>query len=131
MSGHVEFYRNGFGIDNGDYSPDNLAQNPELISRIKRGELFVLGENYLAASATIELTPLWLLTSTIFANLDDDSNLIQFVSQHDFLQNLQLLVAVNIPGGNNKSEFGGIDSGVPGKPLSVDESLFAQLAFYF
>lgn len=131
MSGHVEIYRNGFGIDNGDYSPASLAQNPELIRRIKRGELFTLAQQYLAVSATIELTPLWLLTTTLFANLDDDSKRIQLVSQHDLQQNLQLLIAVNIPTGDEGSEFGGIDSGVPGKPLSVDASLFAQLAYYF
>ncbi len=131
MSGHVEAYRNGFGIDNGDYSPANLLRNPELVSRIKRGELFTLARHYLAASVTIELTPLWLLTTTLFANLDDDSNLLQLLSQHDLEQNLQLLVAVSIPGGDEGSEFGGIDSGVADRPLSVGESIFAQLAFYF
>ena len=131
MSGHVELYRNGFGIDDGDYSPGNLAENPELLSRIRRGELFTLGRHNLAASATLELTPLWLLTSTLFTNLDDDSQVIQFVSQHDLQQNLQLLVAVNLPQGNEGSEFGGIDSGLADKPLSIDESLFVQLAYYF
>ena len=106
-------------------------QHPELVSRIKRGELFTLARQYLAASATIELTPLWLLTTTLFANLDDDSNLLQLLSQHDLEQNLQLLIAISIPAGDDGSEFGGIDSGVPGKPLSINESLFAQLAFYF
>ena len=131
MSGHIEIYRNGFGIDNGDYSPASLVQHPELVSRIKRGELFTLARQYLAASATIELTPLWLLTTTLFANLDDDSNLLQLLSQHDLEQNLQLLIAISIPAGDDGSEFGGIDSGVPGKPLSINASLFAQLAFYF
>jgi len=131
MSGHVEIFRNGFGIDDGDYSPTNLAQNPELIKRILRGELFTLAKNNLAASATIELSPLWLLTSTLFNNLDDDSKLIQFVSQHDLQQNLQLLVAVNLPQGNKGTEFGGIDSGLADKPLSADESVFVQLAWYF
>ncbi len=131
MSGHIEIYRNASGIDNGDYSPASLAQHPELVSRIKRGELFTLARQYLAASATIELKPLWLLTTTLFANLDDDSKLIQLVSQHDLEQNLQLLIAVSIPNGDEGSEFGGIDSGVPGRPLSVDGTFFAQLAFYF
>ena len=131
MSGHVEIFRNGFGIDDGDYSPTNLAQNPELIKRILRGELFTLAENNLSAAVTLELSPLWLLTSTLFINLDDDSQLIQLLSQHDLQQNLQLLVAVNLPQGNQGSEFGSIDSGLADKPLSVDESLFVQLAWYF
>ena len=124
MSGTIEIFRNGFGIDNGDYSTNNLLQNPQLINRLNRGELFTLGKHYLAGSATIELTPLWLLTTSFFANLDDDSNLLQALSQHDLKQNLQLLIAVNIPVGDDGTEFGGIES-------DAEESLFLQIACYF
>ncbi|MCP4235184.1 MAG: hypothetical protein GY770_16630, partial [Aestuariibacter sp.] len=120
MSGFVEVYRNGFGIDNGDYSLPGLYTHEELLKRIKRGELFTLGKHYLSAAATVELTPLWLLTSTLFNNLDDGSNLIQLVSQHNLAQNQQLLVAVNLAGGHAGSEYG-----------EVDDSLFAQLGWFF
>ncbi len=120
MSGFVELYRNGFGIDNGDYSLSSLSANDELLNRIKRGELFTLGKHYLSVSATIELTPLWLLTSTLFNNLDDESNLLQFVSQHNLAQNQQLLIAVSLADGKAGSEYG-----------EVDGSLFAQLAWFF
>ncbi len=120
MSGFVELYRNGFGIDDGDYGSVNLALNPALTNRLQRGELFTLGKHYLSASATIELTPLWLLTTTLFANLDDDSNLLQIVSYHDLLQDLQLFVALNLPRGDASTEFD-----------RVEESLFTQLAWYF
>jgi len=131
VSATVEYFHNGFGIDDGDYSPDNLARHPELVTRLLRGELFTLGVNYLSAAATIELTPLWLLTTSIFNNLDDGSSLVQFLSLHDLQQNLQLILAVDIPAGSDGTEFGGIDSGVPGRPLSVGTTLFAQLAWYF
>ncbi|MFV2032657.1 MAG: hypothetical protein ACC663_09175, partial [Gammaproteobacteria bacterium] len=114
VSGLLEFYRNGFGIADGDYSPAKLAGQPELVARLQRGELFTLGRHYLAASATIELTPLWRLTSSLFVNLDDDSSLLQLFSLYDLQQNLQLFAAVNFPAGDEGSEFGGIDSGVPG-----------------
>lgn len=120
MSGYLEVFRNGFGIDNGDYSITNLLQNPQLVNRLNRGELFTLGKHYLTGSATIELTPLWLFTTSLFANLDDDSHLLQVVSQHDLKQNLQLLIAANIPSGDTESEF-----------ALADESLFFQLGFYF
>ena len=64
-------------------------------------------------------------------NLDDESLLLQLFSRHDLQQDLQLLVALNLPHGDDGSEFGGVDSAVPGRPLAVDESLFAQLAWYF
>ena len=131
LSATVEYYHNGFGIGDGDYSPAALAQNPELVERVTRGELFTLGENYLAATATLELNPLWLATVTLFRNLDDDSMLLQILSQHDLEQDLQLWLSLNLPSGDDGSEFGGIDSTTPERPLAVDASLFAQLAWYF
>jgi len=130
-SATLEYFHNGFGIDDGNYDPAALADNPELLARIQRGELFTLGENYLAAAATIELAPLWLLTTSIFGNLDDDSMLLQIFSQHDLQQDLHLLVALNLPTGSDGSEFGGIDSGVGDRTLAVGTSLFAQLGWYF
>ena len=131
ISATLEYYHNGFGIDDGDYSPAALADNPELIERIARGELFTLAQNYLAASATIELTPLWLLSTTGFVNLDDDSLLLQLVSRHDLAEDYQLLLAMNLPSGSEGSEYGDIDSAVEDRPLSTGVSLFAQLAAYF
>jgi hypothetical protein len=121
LSANIEYYHNGFGIDDGDYGPAALADNPELAARL----------HYLAAAAIIELAPLWQMTATLFKNLDDESLLLQLLSRHDLQQDLQLLVALNLPHGDDGSEFGGIDSAVPERPLAVDESLFAQLAWYF
>ena len=101
------------------------------MQRLQRGELFTLGKNYLAAAASIELAPLWVLTTTLFQNLDDDSLLLQIFSQHDLQQDLQLLVALNLPRGDDGSEFGGIDSATDGRPLAIGESFFMQLAWYF
>jgi hypothetical protein len=131
LSAAIEYYRNGFGIDDGNYGPTALADNPELVERIRRGELFTLGQDYLATTATLELTPLWLLTASLFNNLNDDSRLLQVYSRHDLAQNSQLLLALNLPSGSDGSEFGGIDSGVEGQPLANGNSLFAQLAWYF
>lgn len=131
FSATLEYYHNGFGIDDGDYDPAALADNPELVERIARGELFTLARDYVAATTTIELTPLWLLTATGFVNLDDDSLLLQLVSRHDLAEDFQLLLAMNLPTGSEGSEFGGIDSAVDDRPLSTGISLFAQLAAYF
>ena len=131
FSGTIEYYHNGFGIDDGDYAPAVLANETELVARVRRGELFTLGQDYLAGAMTIELQPLWLLTTTLFANLNDDSFLLQLFSQHDLAQDVQLLIAVNLPRGDDGSEFGGPDSTVADRPLAVDASLFAQLAWYF
>ncbi len=131
ISGIIEYFYNGFGIADGNYSQAALAENPDLVERIARGELFTLGRNYLAASAMIELTPLWLLTPNVFINASDGSMLMQLVSSYDFRQDWRFLAALGLPAGPAGTEYGGIDSGVPGKTLSTDMSLFAQLAWYF
>jgi len=131
MSGAVEYFHNGFGISDGDYSPSNLARHPELVKRLARGELFTLAQNYIAAGVTIEMSPLWLFTPTLFTNLDDRSALLQLLSLHDIKQDMQLILALNLPYGKTGTEFGGIDSGVPGRPWSVGASAFLQLAWYF
>ena len=131
ISGILEYFYNGFGIADGDYSPAALAENPGLVDRIVRGELFTLGRHYLAASALIEITPLWQVTPNAFVNVSDGSMLAQIVSAYDFRQDWQLLAAVGVPIGSAGTEFGGIASGEPGKTLGTGLNLFAQLAWYF
>jgi len=131
ISGIVEYFYNGFGIDDGDYSPAALASNPDLVDRIARGELFTLGRHYVVGSALMEMTPLWMLTPNVFINVSDGSMLAQLVSSYDLKQDWQLLAALSVPVGPPGTEFGGIDSGVAGKQLSTGLSLFAQLAWYF
>ena len=131
MTATVEYFYSGFGIDDGHYDPAALAANPELLARLQRGELFTLAQNYLAGAATIELTPLWQLTTSLFRNLNDDSMLLQLFSRHDLQQDLQLLLALNLPYGEEGSEFGGIDSAIEDRPLAIGASVFAQLAWYF
>ena len=79
----------------------------------------------------IEIAPLWLLTPNAFINASDGSMLAQLVSSYDFKQDWQLLAALAVPIGSSGTEFGGIDSGVPGKTYSTGLNLFAQLAWYF
>jgi len=131
MNGVLEYYHNGFGQPSGAYDFARLATNAALLERLQRGELFTLGRNYLAGSVMIELTPLWHLTPNLFANLDDSSALLQVVSQRSLSDNAELLAALNLPLGPDGSEFGGIASGVPGRYLSTDLSLFLQFAWYF
>jgi len=131
ISGVLEYFYNGFGQSNGDYSPAALTDNPELVKRVQRGELFTLGKNYLLASAVVEVSPLWLLTPNVFINLNDDSFLAQMVSTYDVKENWQLLAAISVPVGAAGTEYGGIDSAVEGKQLSTELNFFAQLAWYF
>ena len=131
VSGVVEYYFNGFGQSNGQYGPADLAQNPELLLRLARGQTFSLGRHYVAGGLNVEVTPLWILTPNIFANIEDGSALIQLVSRHNLSENMEFLGALNLPLGPDGSEYGGIPSGTDGLFLSSNASFFAQFAWYF
>jgi hypothetical protein len=118
-TGFLEYYYNGFGQSDGDYSAAGLAANPELLKRLNRGELFNLGRHYLGASLTVEWTPLLNFTPNVFVNLTDPSALTQLVLTYDWKQDIQLLAALNIP------------IGPGGLYVSTGPSLFVQLAWYF
>ncbi len=130
ISGSLEYFRNGFGIDDGDYNPLALLAKLDLLKRLERGESFNLARDYLAATATIEAHPLWLVTPNVFYNLNDSSFLFQFVSSHDLMTNLQLVLSVNLPAGADGTEFGGIWV-FEDQYLSAGASFFGQLSWYF
>ncbi len=113
------------------YDAARLANNPDLVERITRGELFSIGRHYLAGSVMIELTPLWSLTPTVLANVADPSGLLQLVASYSLSDNLTFLGSLNVPMGPKGSEFGGIDAGVAERYLSGGAGLFAQIAWYF
>jgi hypothetical protein len=131
ISGVAEYFYNGFGQSDGCYSFECLANNPDLLARISRGELFNLGRHYLALSAMIEATPLFLLTPNVFLNLTDPSALIQVIFQNDLKENLLLWSAINVPLGANGTEFGGAATAVPGIYLSSGPSASVQLVWYW
>ncbi len=131
VSGVVEYYFNGFGLHDGRYGPAELASAPELTARLTRGQSFTVGRHYLAGGITVEVTPLTLVTPNLFANLGDKSALLQLVVQHSLGDNLTFLGALNLPVGPRGSEYGGLESPLPGRYFSRSAALFAQLAWYF
>ena len=131
VSGAVEYYYNGFGLKDGAYDLASLAANPDLLDRLSRGELYSIGRHYLAGSLMVEMTPLWLLTPTVFLNAEDGSALLQLVSQNDLKENLAFLGSLNVPIGPKGTEYGGIESPIANRYFSTDLSVFAQIAWYF
>ena len=96
-------------------------------------EYYRSGEDrdYLAGSLMVEMSPLWMLTPTLIANTDDPSALLQVVTQYSLGDNATFLGSLNLPLGGNGTEFGGPETGIPGRYLSFDAGVFAQLAWYF
>ena len=131
VSGVAEYFFNGFGQSDGCYSPVCLEENPELFKRIARGELFNLGQHYIALSAMVEVDPLFLLTPNVFVNVGDPSALFQLVFQNDLRENLLLWSAISFPVGANGTEFGGAATSVPELFLSAGPSASVQLVWYW
>jgi hypothetical protein len=44
---------------------------------------------------------------------------------------MTLLGSINVSLGDDGTEFGGIETGLPDRYLSTDAGIFAQFAFYF
>ena len=131
VSGAIEYHYNGFGISGGRYDPLSLAQEPELLARIARGQMFTLGQHYLAGSVMIEMTPLWSITPVLLANVGDPSALLQLTTNYSLGDNMTLLGSINLPLGSDGTEFGGIDSTLADSYFSTGPGLFAQFAWYF
>ncbi len=132
MSGYIETFYNEVGADhNGGYQLTDIALNTALLQRLTRGEVYTLGQIYLAAGVDIEMHPLVRLRPTVFANLDDHSELTQLVLYYDVRQNVSLITGVNILSGERGSEYGGIETGIANTTLSAGDSWFLLVNAYF
>lgn len=136
VTGSLEYFHNDFGLRGDNLGVADLAASEALSRRLRRGELFTLGRDYVAASAVVEMAPLWLVTPSVFYNISDNSALAQLVSQHDLSQNTQLVVALSLPMGSKGTEYGGLP--FASDQIDLEEkfsnsswSLFAQAAWYF
>ena len=134
-NGSLEYFYNGFGLDDG-YSLFDLTTETDLLQRLSRGELFTTGRHYLAANTAIEMTPLLILSPTVFINLSDQSAYMQVGGQYSLAQNWQLIAAINFPIGPKGTEYGGLDTGLISMgPMEMHignhGSVFLQLGVYF
>ncbi|TXS94216.1 hypothetical protein FV139_11520 [Parahaliea maris] len=130
VSAVAEYYFNGFGLREGDYSLTGLAPDTALGMRLARGDLFAIGRHYLASSLQVELTPLLHLQPALYANVGDGSGLAQVVLNWDMAQDWQLLAALNVPLGPSGTEYGGLEVS-PAGTLATGPGLFLQLGAWF
>jgi hypothetical protein len=127
----MEYFYNGFGLAEDDYTPADILADKDLVRRLERGELYTIGRHNIAGSLRIELAPLLNVTSNVFANAEDGSALAQVVIQWDLAQDWQLLAAATASLGSKGTEYGGIETGLGDLTLAVGPSALVQLAWYF
>jgi len=131
FTGFLEYYRNGYGIDDGNYNTTAQANNPSLLSRVSRGEIFTLAKEYLTAGLSVELTPRWIFNPLLINNLNDGSWLTQWTATFDWKQNLILQLGSTLPLGDKGTEYGGIPSSTAGVYIGGGRSIYTQLSYYF
>lgn len=101
--GLVEFYFNGLG----DNTYPEALYDPDIFTRLSRGEFFVLGRTYVSAEIQIELHPLVNLYLTAINNTADPSGVLQPRTAWDVTENTRITAGANISYGRTGSEYGG------------------------
>lgn len=128
--GLFEFYYNGLG-ETRDYG--DALSDPEISQRVSRGELFTLGQYYLAGQLQLELHPLLLTNITTIVNTSDPSAILQPQLMWDMAANFQLILGANFNWGDDGTEFGGFDFNTGATPVKVApiNSRYLWLTYYF
>ena len=106
-------------------------ENPSLLVRLNRGEIYTLGRFYLSGHVSIEIHPLFNVYLTVINNLHDPSGVIQPRAIWGVTQNLELTLGANLYYGSKGSEYGGIV--VPGTPylFTPANTAYLWLSYYF
>jgi hypothetical protein len=125
--GFVEFFYNGIGEDNYSEAIFDL----DVVERMARGELFILGKTYLSGHLRVELHPLFNCYLTVINNLADPSGVVQPRAVWDVMQNVQITMGANIYYGREGTEYGGIK--IPFTPFVArgNDSVFLWVTYYF
>jgi len=127
MYGLIEYYHNGLGKNN--YT--DAMRDPLVLERIGRGELFVLGKNYLSGQIQVEIHPLFNVYLSVINNVKDPSGIIQPRAILSMTQNLNLQFGANIFYGEKASEYGGFLIPDTNYYTNAAPSAYVLLSYYF
>ncbi len=125
--GLAEVHLNGLGASD----PARAARDPAVTERFARGELFVLGRVFTAATLDVEVHPLVRLQAGAIVNSGDGSGLLQPRIVWSATQNLEVLAAGQAFFGGAGTEFGGFS--LAGSPLGTEPSpgAFLRVSYFF
>jgi len=127
MYGLIEYYHNGLGKNN--YT--TAMGDPEGMERIDRGELFVLGKNYLSGQVQMELHPLFNIYLSVINNIRDPSGIIQPWAIWSVTQNSNLQFGASLFYGKKGSEYGGFLIPDTDFHTNAAPSAYVRLTYYF
>ena len=125
--GFIEFYYNGLGDDN--YT--EAYEDPDILKRLERGDLFTLGRTYLSGHIRMEMHPLLNVYLTVINNLADPSGILQPRITWDITENIEITFGSNVCYGGRGTEYGGFrypDSNFLNKP---PDSAYFWATYFF
>jgi hypothetical protein len=125
--GILEFYFNGLG----ERSYGSALSDPDVMERLDRGELFVLGKPYLVSFIQVEYHPLLNFFFTIINNVSDPSGILQPRAVWDIQENAQVTVGGEVSYGRKGTEFGGFTLPGTGQELEPANRVFLWLTYFF
>lgn len=122
----IEYHYNGAGSnDHNDYL-SNLSATP-----YQRGGVFLLGENYIMPSFTVQLSSLWFVATQVIYNLDDNSAFLSVSAEYNIAENFYMDFGYYHFSGD---EFSLTETGLPkldSEYGSNPSTLFASIRYYF
>lgn len=127
VTGFAEYFHNGFGLK--DYSQIFNSSQP-LLSKIGRGQLFTLGQDYISAGLNTSLTPLLSVGSFGILNLGDASGLASLSAEYSIHENSTFSLGIDIPFGSDNTEYGGLEV-LPERFFGPAPTLRGSLIWHF
>ena len=122
----IEYHYNGAGSnDHNDYL-SNLSATP-----YQRGGVFLLGENYIMPSFTVQLSSLWFVATQVIYNLDDNSAFLSVSAEYNIAENFYMDFGYYHFSGDGfsltETALPKLDSEYGSNP----STLFASIRYYF
>ncbi len=123
----IEYYRNGFGIGDGDY--DDLGD--DLARRLEHEDVFTLGRDYTAFGGGLKWRDHLNARLEALVNLNDGSSFNRIWLDYEPRENLRLSGGVGVTLGGQTDEFSGVPLGQEDAQQGYSQNLFIRLAGFF
>jgi len=125
--GLIELYYNGVGEDH----YEDALTDEDVLDRLERGELFVLGRTYVSGHIRLEVHPLFNVFFTVINNMADPSGILQPRAIWDIGEDIQITLGGSIVYGGKDTEYGGFE--IPGTDflIKAPDSAFLWLNYFF
>jgi hypothetical protein len=125
--GLIELYYNGVGEDH----YEDALTDEDVLDRLERGELFVLGRTYVSGHIRLEAHPLFNVFFTVINNMADPSGILQPRAIWDIGEDIQITLGGSIVYGGNDTEYGGFE--IPGTDflIKAPDRAFLWVNYFF